>query len=182
MRPVDHGRVPGQADDGLQGRARLVRMEPVVEASGRVLNSTRTQGDSGGDILAGLREATVAGVCSSAGPRGQARMAAADRRTPRAGKPELRVAGAAAGADPAYLVAAGVREDMAGYLCAALIGATFEASMPRAAGTDADPVPYLVAAVGVLRVRALRASRLHSRFGVSTSRGYPIRNFRSDDE
>lgn len=40
-----------------------------------------------------------------------------------------------------------------GYLCAALIGATFEAWMQWAAGTDPDPVPYLVAAVGVLRVQ-----------------------------
>ncbi len=52
----------------------------------------------------------------------------------------------------AYLVSAGVREDVAGYLCAAFIGATFEAWMQWAAGTDPDPVPYLVAAVGVLRV------------------------------
>ncbi len=43
-------------------------------------------------------------------------------------------------------------EDTARYLCAAFIGATFEAWMQWAAGTDPDPVPYLVAAVGVLRV------------------------------
>lgn len=51
----------------------------------------------------------------------------------------------------AYLVSAGVRDDVAGYLCAAFIGATFEAWMQWAAGTDPDPVPYLEAAVGVLR-------------------------------
>ena len=52
----------------------------------------------------------------------------------------------------AYLMSAGVPEDVAGYQCAALIGATFEAWMRWAAGTDPDLVPYLVAAVGVLRV------------------------------
>jgi hypothetical protein len=52
----------------------------------------------------------------------------------------------------AYLVSAGLGEDVAGYLCAAFMGTTFEAWMQWAAGTDPDPVPYLVAAVGVLRV------------------------------
>jgi hypothetical protein len=46
----------------------------------------------------------------------------------------------------------GVPEDAAGYLCAAYLGATFEAWMQWAAGTDPDPVPYLLAAVDVLRV------------------------------
>ncbi|MHA7290399.1 hypothetical protein ACX80V_12210 [Arthrobacter sp. MDT3-24] len=52
----------------------------------------------------------------------------------------------------AYLVSAGVDEDVAGYLCAAFMGATFEAWMRWAAGTDPDPVPYLVAAAEVLRL------------------------------
>jgi hypothetical protein len=51
-----------------------------------------------------------------------------------------------------YLVDHGVPEDAAGYLCAAYLGATFEAWMQWAAGTDPDPVPYLLAAVDVLRV------------------------------
>ncbi|WP_456504582.1 hypothetical protein [Arthrobacter sp. UYCu723] len=34
----------------------------MIEASGRVLDSARVQGGSGGDVLAGLREAAVAGV------------------------------------------------------------------------------------------------------------------------
>lgn len=54
----------------------------------------------------------------------------------------------------AYLVSAGVREDVAGYQCAAFMGPTFEAWMQWAAGADPDPVPYLVAAVGVLQVPA----------------------------
>jgi hypothetical protein len=49
-------------------------------------------------------------------------------------------------------MALGVPEDTAGYLCAAYLAATFEAWMRWAAGTDPDPVPYLLAAVEVLRV------------------------------
>ena len=51
-----------------------------------------------------------------------------------------------------YLIALGVGADTAGYLCAAYLGATFEAWMQWAAGSDPDPVPYLLAAVDVLRV------------------------------
>ena len=127
-------------------------MEPVVEASRRVLDSARFDGSADGGILAGLREAAVAGVAvlpDLAVTRGRLRLIAEH--------PELASRSYEALAPQrerarAYLVSSGVREDMAGYLCAALIGATFEAWMQWAAGTDPDPVPYLVAAVGVLRV------------------------------
>jgi hypothetical protein len=51
-----------------------------------------------------------------------------------------------------YLVALGVPEDRAGYLCAAYLAATFEAWMQWAAGTAPDPVPYLLAAMTVLQI------------------------------
>ncbi|WP_261792320.1 TetR/AcrR family transcriptional regulator [Arthrobacter sp. PM3] len=51
-----------------------------------------------------------------------------------------------------YLIALGVRAETAGYLCAAYLGATFEAWMQWATGSDPDPVPYLLAAVDVLRM------------------------------
>ena len=51
-----------------------------------------------------------------------------------------------------YLVALGVPEDTAGYLCAAYLAATFEAWMQWAAGTASDPVPYLLAAMSVLQI------------------------------
>lgn len=130
-------------------------MEPVIEASGRVLDSARSTGGAyDGDILAGLREAAVAGVAvipDLAVTRGRLRLIAEH--------PELASRSYESLAPQkerarAYLVSAGVGEDVAGYVCAAFLGATFEAWMRWAAGTDPDPVPYLVAAVGVLRVPA----------------------------
>ncbi|MEV5051061.1 TetR family transcriptional regulator [Arthrobacter sp. LAR12-1-1.1] len=128
-------------------------MEPVIEASGRVLESARAAGGaSDGGVLARLREVAVAGVAvlpDLAVTRGRLRLIAEH--------PELASRSYESLAPQrerarAYLVSAGVPEDIAGYLCAALIGATFEAWMQWAAGTDPDPLPYLVAAVGVLRV------------------------------
>ena len=129
-------------------------MEPVVEASGRVLESARVAGAADGDVLAGLREAAVAGVAvlpDLAVTRGRLRLIA---EHPELASRSYESLAPQRERTRAYLVSAGVREDVAGYLCAALIGATFEAWMQWAAGTDPDPVPYLVAAVGVLRVPA----------------------------
>ena len=109
-------------------------------------------GGADGDILAGLREATVAGVAvlpDLAVTRGRLRLIA---EHPELASRSYESLAPQRERTRAYLVSAGVREDVAGYLCAALIGATFEAWMQWAAGTDPDPVPYLVAAVGVLRV------------------------------
>jgi AcrR family transcriptional regulator len=130
-------------------------MEPVIEASGRVLESARAQGASGGadgGVLAGLREATVAGVAvlpDLAVTRGRLRLIA---EHPELASRSYESLAPQRERTRAYLVSAGVPDDVAGYLCAALIGATFEAWMQWAAGTDPDPVPYLVAAVGVLQV------------------------------
>jgi AcrR family transcriptional regulator len=133
-------------------------MEPVVKASGRVLDSARTPdaspaaGTHDAGVLAGLRAAAVAGA--SAIPdlsvtRGRLRLIAEH--------PELASRSYESLAPQrerarAYLLSAGVDEDVAGYLCAAYLGATFEAWMQWAAGTDPDPAPYLVAAVGVLQM------------------------------
>ncbi|SFT55012.1 TetR family transcriptional regulator [Arthrobacter sp. ov118] len=128
-------------------------MEPVVEASGRVLDAARF-GAPDGDVLAGLREATVAGVAvlpDLAVTRGRLRLIA---EHPELASRSYESLAPQRERTRAYLVSAGVREHVAGYLCAALIGATFEAWLQWAAGTDPDPVPYLVAAVGVLRVSA----------------------------
>ncbi|MBT2534855.1 TetR/AcrR family transcriptional regulator [Arthrobacter sp. ISL-69] len=130
--------------------------DPVVEASGRVLDSARASGGadggSNGDVLAALREAAVAGVAvipDLAVTRGRLRLIAEHPELANRSYESLTPQRDRA---RAYLVSAGVGEDVAGYLCAAFMGATFEAWMLWAAGTDPDPVPYLVAAVGVLRV------------------------------
>lgn len=127
-------------------------MEPAVEASGLVLAEARVRRAADGDIMAGLRAAAVAGVAGIpdlAVSRGRLRLIAQH--------PELasRSYGSLAPQrDRArqYLVDHGVPEDAAGYLCATYLAATFEAWMRWAAGTDPDPVPYLLAAVDVLRV------------------------------
>jgi AcrR family transcriptional regulator len=133
-------------------------MEPVVQASGRVLDSartpdaSRTAGTHDAGVLAGLRAAAVAGA--SAIPdlsvtRGRLRLIAEHPEL--AGRSYESLAPQRERAR-AYLLSAGVDEDVAGYLCAAYLGATFEAWMQWAAGTDPDPAPYLVAAVGVLQM------------------------------
>jgi AcrR family transcriptional regulator len=133
-------------------------MEPAVQASGRVLDSartpdaSRTAGTHDAGVLAGLRAAAVAGA--SAIPdlsvtRGRLRLIAEHPEL--AGRSYESLAPQRERAR-AYLLSAGVDEDVAGYLCAAYLGATFEAWMQWAAGTDPDPAPYLVAAVGVLQV------------------------------
>jgi AcrR family transcriptional regulator len=133
-------------------------MEPAVQASGRVLDSartpdaSRTAGTHDAGVLAGLRAAAVAGA--SAIPdlsvtRGRLRLIAEHPEL--AGRSYESLAPQRERAR-AYLLSAGVDEDVAGYLCAAYLGATLEAWMQWAAGTDPDPAPYLVAAVGVLQV------------------------------
>jgi AcrR family transcriptional regulator len=127
-------------------------MEPVVEASGRVLDAASTAGAAEGGILAGLRDAAVAGVAVLPDlelTRGRLRLIA---EHPELASRSYESLAPQRERTRSYLVSTGVPEDVAGYLCAALIGATFEAWMRWAAGTDPDPVPYLVAAVGVLRV------------------------------
>ena len=130
-------------------------MEPAVRASGLVLEEASVRRAADGDIMAGLRAAAIAGVAvipDLAVSRGRLRLIAHH--------PELasRSYGSLApqrdGARQ-YLLDHGVPEDAAGYLCAAYLAATFEAWMQWAAGTDPDPVPYLLAAVDVLRVPAV---------------------------
>lgn len=129
-------------------------MEPVVEASGRVLEQAGCQSPADGDILAGLRAAAVAGVAvipDLSVSRGRLRLIAEHAELASRSYDSLKPQRERA---RLYLVALGVREDTARYLCAAYLGATFEAWMLWAAGTDPDPVPYLLSALDVLRLPA----------------------------
>ena len=127
-------------------------MEPVIEASGEALDAARGGRGGADGPMAGLRAAATAGVAripDLSVSRGRLRLITAH--------PELAsrsYANLAPQRDRAqrYLVDLGVPEATAGYLCAAYLAATFEAWMRWAAGTDPDPVPYLLAAVEVLRL------------------------------
>lgn len=142
-------------------------IEPVAQAAGRALDRAldgaggvpdgtpfgrlRT-GLSAAQIRAGLSAAAMAGVAALpdlAVTRGRLRLIAEH--------PELASRSYAALAPQReqgrrYLIALGVRKDIAGYLCAAYLGATFEAWMQWAAGSEPDPAPYLLAAMDVLQV------------------------------
>lgn len=127
-------------------------MEPVIAASGLVLEVARDAREDSGDLLAGLRAAAVAGVAvipDLSVSRGRLRLIAEH--------PELASRSYESLAPQRerarrHLIGLGVPEETAGYLSAAYLAATFEAWMRWAAGTDPDPVPYLLAAVEVLRV------------------------------
>ncbi|WP_230009130.1 TetR family transcriptional regulator, partial [Microbacterium sp. Bi128] len=92
-------------------------MEPVVEASGLVLDSARVEGPDG-DILAGLRYAAVAGVAvlpDLAVTRGRLRLIA---EHPELASRSYESLAPQRERTRAYLVSAGVSGDVAGYLCA----------------------------------------------------------------
>lgn len=127
-------------------------MEPVIQASGLALEVAGNGRESGDGLMAGLRAAAIAGVAAIPDlsvSRGRLRLIAEhpelasrsyDSLAPQRERARL------------YLVDLGVPDETAGYLCAAYLAATFEAWMRWAAGTDPDPVPYLLASVEVLRV------------------------------
>lgn len=127
-------------------------MEPVVEAAGRVLEEAGVHSPADGGILAGLRAAAVAGVAvipDLSVTRGRLRLIAEHAEL--AGRCYESLAPQRERAR-LHLIAGGIGEDAARYLCAAYLGVTFEAWMQWAAGTDPDPVPYLLAALDVLRL------------------------------
>lgn len=129
-------------------------MEPVVRASGLVLEEARARGAGDDGIMAGLRAAAIAGVAvipDLAVSRGRLRLIA--RHPELASRSYGSLAPQRDGARR-YLMDRGVPEATADYLCAAYLAATFEAWMQWAEGTEPDPVPYLLAAVEVLRVPA----------------------------
>jgi AcrR family transcriptional regulator len=148
-------------------------IEPVTEAAGRALDSAGDgggpagksgggpAGDSDGGLRPGAGAAQIRARLSAAAVAGAAALPDLDLTRGRlrliAEHPELASRSYAALAPQRergrrHLITLGVREDMAGYLCAAYLGATFEAWMQWAAGSDPDPVPYLLAAMNVLQM------------------------------
>lgn len=127
-------------------------MEPVIEASGLALDAARDGRESDDGLIAGLRAAAVAGVSvipDLSVSRGRLRLIAehpdlASRSYDSLAPQRERTM--------RYLAQHGVPEVTAGFLSAAYLAATFEAWLQWAAGTDPDPLPYLLAAVEVLRV------------------------------
>ncbi|WP_248760835.1 TetR/AcrR family transcriptional regulator [Pseudarthrobacter sp. SSS035] len=125
---------------------------PVIEASHHALAAPRSQETADDDVLAGLREAIIAGMAALpdlALTRGRLRLIAEHPELMSRSYDSL---GSQRETTRHYLTERGVPEATARYLCAALIGATFEAWLQWAAGEESDPAPYLRAAVAVLSV------------------------------
>ncbi|MET4539555.1 AcrR family transcriptional regulator [Arthrobacter bambusae] len=126
--------------------------EPVVEASTLAFGSFHRQGKSDGDVLAGLREAAAAGVAAIPDlsvTRGRLRLIAEHAELTSRSYESL---APQRERTLAFLVENGLSGSAARYLSAAYLATTFEAWMQWAAGSDPDPVPYLMAALEVLRV------------------------------
>lgn len=127
-------------------------MAPVIETSTPLLSEPPAPGMSGDEILVGLRDALLAGAKALpdlAITRARLRLISEH--------PELRsrsyeFLGAQRERTRSYLTARGVTETTARYLCAALIGASFEAWLQWAAGEEPTPDHHLQAALAVLRL------------------------------
>lgn len=127
-------------------------MGPVIDASAPLLGARAARDMSGDEILAGLRDALIAGVDALpdlAITRARLRLISEH--------PELRSRSyefLAAQRDRTrfYLTSRGVPETTARYLCAALIGASFEAWLQWAVGDDPAPDNHILAALEVLRL------------------------------
>ncbi|WP_254788468.1 TetR family transcriptional regulator [Arthrobacter sp. ok909] len=153
----DGGGPVGESDDGPAGAS---DGGSNADFDGGLRPGAGTAQIRAAQIRAGLSAAAVAGAAVLADldlTRGRLRLIAEH--------PELASRSYAALAPQRergrrYLITLGIREDMAGYLCAAYLGATFEAWMQWAAGSDSDPVPYLLAAMNVLQMPDVQESSI----------------------
>lgn len=127
-------------------------MGPVLKASAAAFEAAPPPSMSNKEILDGLREAVLAGVAvlpDLAVTRGRLRLIAEH--------PELMsrshdFLGTRREETCSYLTARGIPEDTARYVCAALIGAAFEAWLLWASSEALDPIPYIRSALAVLTV------------------------------
>jgi AcrR family transcriptional regulator len=125
-------------------------MGPVIEASATAFESAPVPHLSRGEILDGLREAVLAGVASLPDLGVTRRRLRLISVHPELMSRSQDFLGARREQTCSYLTARGIPEDTARYLCAALIGATFEAWLLWATSGDFDPIPYIQSALAVL--------------------------------
>ncbi|MCT9871942.1 TetR/AcrR family transcriptional regulator [Paenarthrobacter aurescens] len=126
--------------------------EPVVEASALAFGSFHREGKPDGGVLAGLREAAIAGAAAIPDlsvTRGRLRLIAEHPELTSHSYESLSFQRERA---LVFLTDSGLPISSARFLSAAYLAATFEAWMQWAASPDPDPVPYLVAALEVLQV------------------------------
>jgi AcrR family transcriptional regulator len=127
-------------------------MGPVIAASGTAFESAPAPPMSRAETLEGLRQAVLTGVAALPDlgvTRGRLRLIAEHPELMSRSQDFL---GTRREQTRFYLTARGIPEDTARYLCAALIGATFEAWLQWATSEDSDPIPYIRAALAVLTV------------------------------
>jgi AcrR family transcriptional regulator len=127
-------------------------MEAAIQASARLLDSPPSPNGKAQEVLDGLRDALIAGVDALpdlAVTRGRLRLIA---EYPELMSRSYDFLGRQRGRTRSYLTARGVPETTAHYLCAALIGASFEAWLQWAAGNEPSPTAHLQAALAVLRL------------------------------
>jgi AcrR family transcriptional regulator len=130
-------------------------MERAIEASAPLLEATPAPNMTAEDIMAGLRDALIAGVDALpdlAVTRGRLRLIA---EHPELMSRSYDFLGTQRDRTLSYLAVRGVSETTARYFCAALIGTSFEAWLQWAAGDDPKPTTHLQAALAVLRLDRL---------------------------
>lgn len=127
-------------------------MGPVIEASAPLLGAPPAPDMEPDEILAGLRDALIAGVDALpdlAVTRGRLRLIS---EHPELMNRSYDFLGAQRDRTRSYLTARGISETTARYFCAALIGASFEAWLQWAIGHDPAPTAHLQAALSVLHL------------------------------
>lgn len=127
-------------------------MEPAIGASAPLLEAPSARNMTAEEIMADLRNALIAGVNALpdlAVTRGRLRLIA---EHPELMSRSYDFLGTQRDRTRSYLTARGVPEATARYLCAALIGASFEAWLQWACGDEPSPTTYLEAALAVLHL------------------------------
>jgi AcrR family transcriptional regulator len=125
---------------------------PVLEAPDASFDVSPTAPASHRETLDELREAVLSGISSLTHldvTRGRLRLIA---EYPELMSRNQDFLGSRREQVRVFLTVRGIPDRTARYLCAALIGATFQAWLQWAISEDADPVPYIRAALAILTV------------------------------